>query len=134
MPARNAHGLSWTLDSTAASTLPLNGLSAVQALDLLGLAAGQTVLVTGAAGGLGRFGVELAAMRGLRVIAAAGEDDEELVRRLGATAFVSRLANLARAVRDLVPGSRCDLRRRRARPLARTGLTSRRTNGSLWRV
>jgi NADPH:quinone reductase-like Zn-dependent oxidoreductase len=43
-------------------------------------------------------------MRGLRVIAAAGEDDEELVRRLGATAFVSRSANLARAVRDLVPG------------------------------
>src|SRR5882757_1223252 len=63
------------VDSAAASTLPLNGLTAVQALDLLGLTAGQTILVTGSAGGLGGFGVELAAMRGLRVIAAAGDDD-----------------------------------------------------------
>jgi NADPH:quinone reductase len=91
-------------DSAAASTLPLNGLTAVQALDLLGLSAGQAVLVTGAAGGLGGFGVELAAMRGLRVIAAAGDDDEKLVRELGATAFVPRSADLAAAVRGLVPG------------------------------
>ncbi|MGH3208666.1 MAG: NADP-dependent oxidoreductase [Trebonia sp.] len=92
------------LDSVAASTLPLNGLTAVQALDLLRPAAGQTILVTGAAGGLGGFGVELAAMRGLRVIAAAGDDDEKLVRRLGASAFVPRSADLAAAVRELVPG------------------------------
>src|SRR6202034_240416 len=92
------------VDSVAASTLPLNGLTAVQALDLLGPAAGQTILVTGAAGGLGGFGVELAAMRGLRVIAAAGDDDEKLVRDLGAAAFVPRSADLATAVRDLVPG------------------------------
>ena len=92
------------LDSAAASTLPLNGLTAVQALDLLRPAAGQTILVTGAAGGLGGFGVELAAMRGLRVIAAAGDDDEKLVRQLGASAFIPRSADLATAVRDLVPG------------------------------
>jgi NADPH:quinone reductase len=92
------------VDGAAASTLPLNGLTAVQALDLLGLAAGQTILVTGAAGGLGGFGVELAAMRGLRVIAAAGDDDEKLARELGAAAFVPRSADLASGVRDLVPG------------------------------
>jgi NADPH2:quinone reductase len=90
--------------SAAASTLPLNGLTTLQALDLLGLAAGQTILVTGAGGGLGGFGVELAAMRGLRVIAAAADDDEKLVRHLGAAAFVPRSADLAAAVRDLVPG------------------------------
>jgi NADPH:quinone reductase len=88
----------------AASTIPLNGLTAVQALDTLGLAAGQTILVTGAAGGLGGFGVELAAMRGLRVIATAGDADERLVRDLGAAEFVPRSADLAGAVRDLVPG------------------------------
>jgi NADPH:quinone reductase-like Zn-dependent oxidoreductase len=93
-----------SLDSAAASTLPLNGLTALQALDRLGLAAGQTILVTGAAGGLGGFGVELAAMRGLRVIAAAGDDDEDLVKGLGAAAFVPRSADLASAVRNLVPG------------------------------
>jgi NADPH:quinone reductase-like Zn-dependent oxidoreductase len=91
-------------DSAAASTIPLNGLTAVQALDALGLAAGQTILVTGAAGGLGGFTVELAAMRGLRVIAGAGDDDERLVRELGADEFVPRSADLAEAVRNLVPG------------------------------
>jgi NADPH:quinone reductase-like Zn-dependent oxidoreductase len=92
------------LDSAAASTLPLNGLTTVQALDLLGLRAGQTILVTGAAGGLGGFGVELAAMRGLHVVAAAGDNDEKLVRELGAAHFVPRSADLAAAVRNLVPG------------------------------
>ncbi|HLK76529.1 MAG TPA: NADP-dependent oxidoreductase [Streptosporangiaceae bacterium] len=91
-------------DAIAASTIPLNGLTAVQALDALALPAGQTILVTGAAGGLGGFGTELAAMRGLRVIAAAGDADEEHVRDLGAAEFVPRSAHLATAVRDLVPG------------------------------
>ena len=90
--------------SEAASTIPLNGLTALQALDALALPAGESVLVTGAAGGLGAFIVELAAMRGLRVIAAAGDDDEKLARELGAAAFVPRSADLATAVRDLVPG------------------------------
>ena len=92
------------MNSVAASTIPLNALTAIQALDVLGLAAGQTILVTGAAGGLGGFGVELAAMRGLRVIAAAGDADEKLVRELGAADFVPRSADLAEAARDLVPG------------------------------
>jgi NADPH:quinone reductase-like Zn-dependent oxidoreductase len=92
------------VDSAAASTLPLNALTAVQALDLLGLTAAQTILVTGAAGGLGGFGVELAAMRGLRVIAAAGDDDEKLARELGAIEFVPRSADLATAVQHLIPG------------------------------
>jgi NADPH:quinone reductase len=91
-------------DGIAASTIPLNGLTAIQALDALALPAGQTILVTGAAGGLGGFGTELAAMRGLRVIAAAGDADEKLVRDLGAAEFVPRSADLAAAVRDLVPG------------------------------
>ena len=91
-------------DLVAAATLPLNGLTTVQGLDALGLTAGQTLLVTGAAGGLGGYGVELASLRGLRVIAAAGAEDEELVRSMGAEFFVPRTAHLATAVRELVPG------------------------------
>lgn len=88
-----------------AATLPLNGLTAVQALDRLGLGAGQSLLVTGAAGGVGGFAVQLAVERGLRVIAVAGEDDEELVRAMGAEWFVPRSApRLGTAVRELVPG------------------------------
>ncbi|GAB7188736.1 NADP-dependent oxidoreductase [Kitasatospora sp. Ki12] len=88
-----------------AATLPLNGLTALQALDLLDLPAGSTVLVTGAAGAVGGFAVELAAQRGLRVAALAGEGDETLVRALGAQWFVPRTADdVAAAVRELVPG------------------------------
>lgn len=96
------------VDPVPASTIPLNGLTALQALDVLaaaGLRAGHTILVTGAAGGLGGFGVELAAMRGLRVIGTASPADEELVRGLGAAYFVPRSdGGLAAAVRNLVPG------------------------------
>ncbi|MEV4008913.1 NADP-dependent oxidoreductase [Nonomuraea angiospora] len=87
-----------------AATLPLNGLTAVQALDRLELAAGRTLLVTGAAGAVGGFAVQLAAARGLRVVAVAGAEDEPLVRGLGAEWFVPRTARLGEAVRALVPG------------------------------
>ena len=61
--------------------------------------------MTGAAGAVGGFAVELAAGRGLRVVAVAGEDDEEQVRAMGARWFVPRSAQrLGTAVRELVPG------------------------------
>ena len=87
-----------------ASTLPLNGLTAVQALDLLALEAGQWLLVTGAAGGLGGFTLELARLRRLRTIAVASAQDEDLVRSLGAQEFVARTERLGAAVRRVLPG------------------------------
>lgn len=87
-----------------AATLPLNGLTALQALDLLALPPGATVLITGAAGAVGGFAVELAAERGLRVVACAGAGDEAFVRAVGAHWFVPRSTDPAEAVRDLVPG------------------------------
>lgn len=89
-----------------AATLPLNGLTAVQALDALDPEPGQTLLVTGAAGAVGGFAVEIAARhRGLRVVAVAGAADADAVRELGATWVIDRdAADLADAVRALVPG------------------------------
>jgi NADPH2:quinone reductase len=87
-----------------ASTLPLNGLTALQALDLLELQPGEWLLVTGAAGALGGFALQLAALRGLRTIAVASGEDESLVRRLGAHEFVARTAHLGAAVRGVRPG------------------------------
>ncbi|MEU0564507.1 NADP-dependent oxidoreductase [Nonomuraea sp. NPDC005983] len=87
-----------------AATIPLNGLTAWQALDRAGLSQGQALLVTGAAGAVGGYLVELAALRGLRVVAVAGPGDEELVRGLGAEWFVPRSADLAASVRALVAG------------------------------
>ncbi|MED7931695.1 NADP-dependent oxidoreductase [Nonomuraea sp. LP-02] len=92
------------VSAVQAATLPLNGLTAAQALDGLDLEHGQTLLVTGAAGAVGGFAVQLAVARGLRVIAVAGANDEPLVRRLGAELFVPRTARLGEAVRRLVPG------------------------------
>ncbi|WP_318205790.1 NADP-dependent oxidoreductase [Streptomyces sp. SCL15-4] len=91
-------------DLVAAATLPLGGLTAAQALDTTGAKPGDTLLVTGAAGAVGGYTVQLAALAGVRVIAVAGADDEELVRDLGADLFVPRTADLPAAVRGLVPG------------------------------
>ncbi|MGI5377313.1 NADP-dependent oxidoreductase [Streptomyces sp. CA-251387] len=78
-----------TVDAVHAATLPLNALTAVQALDLLELAPGQSLLVTGAAGAVGGYAVQLAAHRGISVTGLAREGDEEFVRSLGAAEFVS---------------------------------------------
>ncbi|NUR84109.1 MAG: NADP-dependent oxidoreductase [Nonomuraea sp.] len=92
------------VSAEAASTLPLNSLTAWQALDATGLRPGQRLLVTGAAGAVGGFLVQLGVARGLRVVAVAGAADEELVRGFGAEWFVPRDADLAPAVRALVAG------------------------------
>src|ERR1700722_7933293 len=77
-----------------ASTLPLNGLTAMQALDLLELQAGQWLLITGAAGALGGFALELATIRGLRTLAVSSAQDEALIRGLGAAEFIARTDGL----------------------------------------
>ena len=87
-----------------AATIPLNGLTAAQALDILALPEDAWLLVTGAAGALGGFALQLAALRGLRAIAVASPADESLVRKLGADAFVPRTENVGSAVRRVVPG------------------------------
>ncbi|TMR93760.1 NADP-dependent oxidoreductase [Nonomuraea basaltis] len=90
--------------AVAAATIPLNALTAWQALDRAGAGPGRTLLVTGAAGAVGGYLVELAVLRGARVVAAAGSGDEEFVRGLGAEWFVARGEDLANAVRARVPG------------------------------
>ncbi|MBL1081675.1 NADP-dependent oxidoreductase [Streptomyces actinomycinicus] len=78
-----------SVDAVHAGTLPLNGLTALQALDLLDLEPGASLLVTGAAGAVGGFAVQLAAHRGIKVTGHARAGDEELVRSLGAARFAA---------------------------------------------
>lgn len=92
-----------SLPAVEAATLPLNGLTALQALDLLDAGPGATVLVTGAAGAVGGYAVALAHQRKFRVVAVAGAGDEEQVRSWGAD-FVSRGPSLGDRVRAVVPG------------------------------
>ncbi|ORB64770.1 NADP-dependent oxidoreductase [Mycolicibacterium tusciae] len=86
-----------------AATLPMNGLTARRALDVLGLAPGQTVAVTGAAGAVGGYVVQLAKTDGLRVVADAAPSDEQLVSALGAHQIVSRGHGVGQRVRRLHP-------------------------------
>ncbi|WP_030209634.1 NADP-dependent oxidoreductase [Streptomyces sp. NRRL S-87] len=79
-----------TVDDAHAAVLPLSGLTAARSLAQSGLRAGDSVLITGAAGVVGGLAVQLAARAGLVVTALAGEADEELVRSLGAARFVPR--------------------------------------------
>lgn len=56
----------------AAATLPVAGLTALRALRIGGFLLGKPVLITGAAGGVGRFAVQLAARAGARVTGVVG--------------------------------------------------------------
>jgi len=91
------------VDAVAASTLPMNGLTARLALDLMALTPGQVLAVTGAAGAFGGYVVQLAKADRLTVVADASEADEELVRGLGADVVVRRGDDVADRIRAHVP-------------------------------
>src|SRR3546814_11910316 len=78
-----------------ASTLPMNGLTTRLALDLLALEPGPVLGVTGAAGALGGYVIELAKADGLTVTAVASAQDAAHVRKLGADIVVRRRDDLA---------------------------------------
>lgn len=93
------------LDATdvEASTLPMNGLTARLALDTLGLDRGSVVAVSGAAGAMGGYAVQLAKVDGLIVVADTAESDEELVAGLGADVVLRRGDDFPRLVREHFP-------------------------------
>lgn len=86
-----------------AATLPMNGLTVRMALDLLALRPGQSLAVTGAAGAVGGYAVQLGKAGGLRVIADASASDIELVRGLGADFVVARGDDVAHRIREVAP-------------------------------
>lgn len=88
---------------TDAATLPLNALTADRALDLAEVESGQTLLVTGASGGVGQFALELAKLRGVRTIALARPRDADRVCTI-ASEVVTSSDDLGHAVRRIVPG------------------------------
>jgi NADPH:quinone reductase-like Zn-dependent oxidoreductase len=87
--ARNLAPLSDGIDHTVAAALPISGLTAWQGLFVHGqLAAGQTVLIHGAAGGVGSVAVQLARAAGARVIGTGRTAHRQTVLGLGAHYFV----------------------------------------------
>lgn len=85
-----------------AGALGVSGLTALSGIDeALHLKAGETLIIHGASGAVGTLAVQLAKLRGVRVLAtASGDDGVELVRRLGADAAVEgRRGDIAAAAR-----------------------------------
>ncbi len=104
--AEGAEALFHTPDGVSdvvASTLPVAGATAAAALDAIGLRAGDTVLIGGAAGGVGVFAVQLATLAGASVIGTASAGTFEFLRQLGAEP-VAYGPGLADRVRGLAPG------------------------------
>ena len=84
-----------------AATVPMNGLTVRVALDTLSLPAGKTLAITGAAGAVGGYAIQLAKLEGLTVIADAAPADESLIRGLGADVVVPRGGDVcAPAIRE----------------------------------
>jgi NADPH:quinone reductase-like Zn-dependent oxidoreductase len=92
-----------SVDHVHAAAVPISALTAWQGLfDHARLAAGERVLVQGAAGGVGLFAVQLARWRGARVIGTASAHNRDFVRGLGADEVIDyRATRFEDAVRDV---------------------------------
>ena len=112
------------LDEAVAAALPAVGVTAVALCDLAGVGPGSSVLVNGAAGGVGHLALQVAKARGALVAVTASPPRREWLAALGADEYidyttqpVERWPMAFDAVLDCVP----NLPRRRQRRLLRRG-------------
>lgn len=83
-PSRQLAKAPGSIDLLQAGALPLAGLTAWQILDgVVGVAAGQRVLIHAAAGGVGHLAIQIAKSRGAYVIGTASEPKHDVLRHLG---------------------------------------------------
>ncbi|MCC5478279.1 alcohol dehydrogenase catalytic domain-containing protein [Streptomyces barringtoniae] len=76
------------LEPAAAAALPVNGLTALQALETLGLTTGQRLLITNGGGSTGSLAIQLAAAAGVEATATASPSAEGRLRSLGAAEVI----------------------------------------------
>ena len=94
-----------TVGFAEAAALPTPGLTAMNLVDAVDTKDGETILIVGAAGGVGSYATQLAARRGAHVIATARRTNETLVRELGAAETIDHTTeDLVDAVRMAHPG------------------------------
>ncbi|RYX84473.1 NADP-dependent oxidoreductase [bacterium] len=92
-----------SIDDRTAATLTIAGCTAAAALAIINPRPGDTVLIGGAAGGVGVFAVQLARLAGARVIGTGSTASSDFLRSLGAEP-VAYGDGLAGRVRSLAPG------------------------------
>ena len=98
MPAVHAHRIESPLSDAELASFPCAYSAAENMLTRADLGAGETVLITGASGGVGSAAVQLARRRGAHVIAVAGATKATQVESLGAHRVISRDADLVGAL------------------------------------
>ena len=91
------------VELAVAGAAPLAGITAMSALDALGVSEGDTVLVVGANGGVGSFAVQLAANAGATIIAPGLPEDEEYLREIGVDEVLERDVDVAALVHERYP-------------------------------
>jgi len=112
--ARHAHVIKSELSDVALASFPCSYSTAENMLTRTNLQAGETVLITGASGGVGSAAVQLAKARGARVAAVTSASKAQSLSDLGAEVIVDRDANYVAAlgansvdvVVDLVAGGK----------------------------
>ena len=95
-PSVHAHRINSTLSDAELASFPCAYSAAENMLTRIALTAGESVLITGASGGVGSAAVQLARRRGAVITAMAGDDKAEAVKTLGADRVIPRDADLAR--------------------------------------
>jgi len=91
------------VDMATAGAAPLAAITAMTALDALGVSEGDTILVVGANGGVGSCAAQLAANAGATVIAPGLPEDEDYLRDLGISEVLEREADVAALVHERYP-------------------------------
>lgn len=106
VPSTNAHAVAVPLTDAELATFPTAYATAQRMLNRAGVRVGESIVVTGASGGVGSALIQLATARGAHVIAVVGPGKEEKALESGAQAVVPREgADLAASVASAAAGA-----------------------------
>ena len=104
LPATAVTAVPSGVDAPQAAVIGLAGVAAHDALEALSIHSGETVLISGATGGVGSIAVQLAVAAGATVIGTARPgQEEEYVRSLGAAHTVDYTGDITAAVKAIAP-------------------------------
>jgi len=98
VPSAHAHAIESSLSDAELASFPCAYSAAENMLTRVNLTAGETVLITGASGGVGSAAVQLAKRRGATALAIAGASKAAAVSSLGASRVLTRNENVLAAL------------------------------------
>ncbi len=110
VPEENAFAIQSDCSDAELATFPCAYSTAEHMLTRVDLQAGETIVITGASGGVGSALVQLAKRRGAVVLAISSDSKREALETLGADAVIDRTTgDLADRLKTALPGGECDV-------------------------